>query len=369
MNISWIEILIIIITLPSSITFLVSLINVIFNQTLRVTKLQDDYPFVSVLVPIRNEEQNIPKLLNSLSMQDYHNFEIIILDDDSNDTSYQVASSFRNKINNLQIIRGAKLPNKWLGKNWACHQLSENAKGEILIFIDADVILHPSAISTLIGYLRKFKLDALSVFPTQIMHSLGEKLVVPMMNWILLSLLPLVLVRKSKFKSLTAANGQILMFKKEVYQKIGGHTKVFNQPVEDMELAKLVKTTGHQFGTFLGGELVKCNMYKGFIDSIQGYSKNFYNGFKLNWLLFILFILVLGLSNIIPFVLVFSNFLFMLPIFFIIFNRIIVSYLSKQNIISNILLHIPQFIVFLFLAIFSVYKTKLKKNIWKGRPV
>lgn len=369
MNISWFEILFLFIVLSTTTTFLVSLLNLIFDPNLRVSNNKFDSPLISILIPMRNEEQNIAKLLNSLIHQDYPNIEIIVLDDNSTDNSYQVACSFINKINNLQIIKGAELPKDWLGKNWACHQLATHAKGEILIFIDADVTLHSNAISTMFDYFQQYKLDALSVFPTQMMNTLGEKLVVPLMNWILLSLLPLVLVQKSKFKSLTAANGQTLMFKKEVYESIGGHAKVHNHTVEDMELAKLVKSNGYRFGTFLGGELVKCNMYNGFTEGIKGYAKNFYKGFNLSWLVFIFLISVLALSNITPFFLVFFNSYLVLPIILILLNRIFVSYLSKQNIISNLLLHIPQFIVFLFLAFFSVYKTKYRKNIWKGRPV
>lgn len=350
-------------------TLVVLLINLIFNQTLKQTANNQDTPLVSILIPMRNEENNIVHLLNSIINQDYNNYEVFILDDHSNDNSYQVARSYLNKISNLQIIKGKELPNDWLGKNWACHQLSNYANGDLLLFVDADVCLNTKALNTLISYCYKYNLDTLSVFPTQIMNTFGEKLVVPLMNWVLLSFLPLILVRKSKFRSLVAANGQLLLFKKEVYQKIGGHLKVKNHPVEDMQLARNIKNYGYKIGTYLGGNLVKCNMYDGFKSSVNGFSKNFYKGFHTNWLIFILFVIIISISNITPFIFIFFNILYIIPILLIIVNRVILSYLSKQEVFTNILLHIPQFIVFLLVGILSVYKTKFGKNIWKGRQI
>lgn len=364
LQISFIFILIVILT-----TFFVSLINLLLNQSLKPINLSNNKPFVSVLIPVRNEEKNIPNLLNSLLLQDYQNIEILVLDDNSTDNTYQVIHDYSIKYNNIVTIKGKPLPDGWLGKNWACHQLSNFAKGDLYMFVDSDVFLKSSAISSLLSYFYKYRLDALSVFPTQIMKSFGEKLVVPLMNWILLSLLPLFLIRKSKFNSFIAANGQLFMFSKEIYRRIGGHEAVKSNPVEDMELAKNVKKNGFKIATLLGSELVKCNMYSGFVSSIYGFSKNFYKGFNIPWLIFIFFVFSISLVNILPFLLIFMSIYFLLPVLLIIFNRIILSYLSKQDIFTNIILHIPQFIVFLFIGILSVYKTKLGKNVWKGRPV
>lgn len=369
MSINYFEILFLIVLIVNSILFVVPFINLLFNPTLKITASNHIKPFISILIPMRNEENNIKKLLNSLLEQHYNNFEIIILDDNSTDKSYKVAYSYINKINNLQVVKGKELPKGWLGKNWACHQLSELANGEYLLFLDADVFLKPQAINSIISTANKYSLDALSVFPTQVFYSFGEKLVVPLMNWILLSLLPMVLVRKSRYNSLIAANGQLFLFHKDAYHSINGHLSVKNKPVEDMVLAKKIKSSGYRIGTFIGGDLVFCRMYENFISSIQGFSKNFYSGFNFNWLVFILFILLFSISSIVPFLLVWWDSVFLLPVILVTLNRIFVSYLSKQKIIDNLILHIPQFIVFLLIGIISVYKTKFGKNVWKDRPI
>lgn len=369
MNILYYEIIFILTLLPNSFTFLVALVNLIFNQTLKPRIKFDENILISILIPMRNEENNIPKLLDSLKSQNYQNFEIIILDDNSSDNSFDIASNYINKFDNLQVLKGKELPQGWLGKNWACHQLSLQAKGKYLIFIDADVILNSTAINTLLSYIYKYNLKSLSVFPTQIMNSFGEKLVLPLMNWVLLSFLPLVLVRLLHFKSLVAANGQLFVFHRDTYFKIGGHEMVKNQPVEDMELARLIKSNGLKIGTFLGGKLVSCNMYDDFVSSILGFSKNFYKGFNTHWTIFLLIIGYIAFFNLIPFVLVFYKSIFIIPILLIISTRIILSILSNQKITTNTFLHIPQFIVFLLIGILSVYKTKFGKNVWKGRQI
>lgn len=351
-------------------TFFISLINYLFSQTLKNSVDACSYnPLVSILIPMRNEEMNISRLLDSIYNQTYKHIEIIVLDDNSNDNSYEIASGYANKIPNFKVIKGDELPKDWLGKNWACHQLSLQAKGELLLFVDADVEFKPNALTSLLILMVKYKLNALSVFPTQIFSSLGEKLVVPLMNWILISFLPLILVRKSKFKSLVAANGQVLLFHRNTYSQIGGHQSVKDQPVEDMELARKIKNLKMRIGTFLGGELIFCRMYDGFRSSIDGFSKNFYKGFKLHWIVFLPFVFLVSLTNISPFFLMFWNSYFVLPAILILLNRIYVSTLSRQSVIENLLLHIPQFAVFLFVGFLSVYRTKSKKNKWKGRQI
>ena len=329
----------------------------------------DKTPFISILIPARNEEKNISRILDSLINQTYQNFELIILNDNSTDKTREIAESYLSTINNFNIIDGKPLPENWLGKNWACHQLSEIAKGELLLFIDSDVTLSRDAIQNSINTFYHYKLNALSVFPSQIFHSFGEKLIVPLMNWILLSFLPLFLVHRSKNQSFVAANGQFILIDNEVYQNIGGHNRIKDNQVEDMELARILKKMNFKIGTFLGGNHIFCRMYDGFKSSINGFSKNFYPGFKINPAIFILSIGLISFTLIYPFVGIFFNILYIVPIFFIIINRAGLSLISKQSVLVNLILHIPQFIMFFLLSLISVYKTKFKKNVWKDRQI
>lgn len=349
---------------------IVSLTNLIAARSITVTADDTDInQNYSVLIPARNEEQNIGNILNSVLNQSLPPFEVIVLDDNSTDLTYEIVMECSNQYANIKLVKGEPLPHNWQGKNWACHQLANKAVTDYLMFIDSDVTLNKNACKVLLNKLLKKNADLLSVFPTQKLKGLGDALVVPLMNWILLSLLPLKLVYTSKNKSFVAANGQLLLIKKNAYTQIGGHAEVKNEVVEDMEIARKAKGSGFKLVTLLGGNYVFCTMYDGFIKAINGYSKNFYLGFKTSKFVFIFFILLMVVSMIYPFIAVWFNSDYLLHIVLIIFNRIIVSSLSNQSIFMNIFLHPLQFVVMLLVGLTSVIKTHSGTIKWKGRNI
>ena len=201
----------------------------------------------------------------------------------------------------ITLLRGEPLPEGWVGKNWACFQLAQHARGEILLFLDADVRLSVNALNAALYHLQKNNVVMLSCFPTQKIDSLGEWVVVPLMNWLVLSFLPLRTVTRFHHQSLTAANGQFILCSRQPYNDIGGHRAVFDQVVEDMEIARLLKQKRYKIMTVLGNDAVNCCMYKGFVESIKGFSKNFYLGFNVSPLVFFGIICLLMLVFLGPF--------------------------------------------------------------------
>lgn len=322
---------------------------------------------VSILIPVRNEEKNIEKCINGVLIQSYNNKEIIILDDCSTDNTFKIASSIKH--DNLKVVKGEQLPEGWIGKNWACHQLSQSANGSFLLFIDADVILKPESVSSAVYEIENTNSSLLSVFPTQIIKSLGEHLIVPLMNWLLLTFLPLKLVHTSKQEALVAANGQFMLWDRDSYFFVGGHKNVKNKIVEDMELARLCKLNGLKILTLLGGNLIFCRMYSSFKESYNGFTKNFYPGFRINPFAFLVFILFLFLVFNSPFI----NFVYSINIVIIIILlfliRISVAIKSKQSLILTALLHPFQMLLMIWIAINSVVKFHTKNLEWKQRKI
>jgi len=326
-------------------------------------------PLVSVLIPARNEAENIGRALYTITQQTYRNIEIIVLDDHSDDRTAEIVRKVANIEPRLRLIKGKPLPDGWTGKNWACHQLAREANGEQLLFVDADVQLAPEAISSGLARIEQNKLDMLSVFPTQIMQSLSERLVVPMMNWILLSFLPLRFVSDSPNPKFVAANGQFILLSREIYSVIGGHDAVKGKIVEDMELARKIKNNGNKIMTLLGGELISCRMYDNLVDAANGFTKNFYAGFNIPQWLFILFIAVLAVVYLVPFIAVLENGLFIYPITLIILNRLFISIISQQAPLYNIILHPFQILLMLIIGIRSVETYSKGQIVWKGRRI
>jgi len=156
----------------------------------RAPKLKST-PKVSVLIPARNEEQNISKCLEGLLKQDYPNFEIIVLNDHSEDNTLQVIQEHQKRDNRIKSINGKDLPPGWTGKNWACHQLSQVATGDVFIFTDADNRHAPFAVKNTVAYIQNLKLDLISAFPQQRTVTLPEKMIVPIMDIFVYGTLPL----------------------------------------------------------------------------------------------------------------------------------------------------------------------------------
>jgi chlorobactene glucosyltransferase len=345
--------------------FTVSLVNLFTAPELKKAQSNSD-ELVSILIPARNEEKNIANIISDCLNQTYPKIEIIVLNDHSTDNTAVILEQYSDKI---QIINGSDLPQNWLGKNWACHQLSLKANGKHFLFLDADVRLDKFAVESAVSTLNQKKVKMLSVFPTQIMKSFSEYLIVPLMNWLLLSFLPLALVYKSKNKSFVAANGQFILWEKEYYNSIGGHQAVKNIPVEDMEFARIVKSTNQKMITLLGGEMVFCRMYSNLKDAINGFSKNFYPGFKVNSFVFITFVTLVVASLLIPFFYWKYELISVSLIIIILLSRIFISIKSRQNVLVNLILHIFQMIFVMAEAVISVYRFHSKKLLWKGRRI
>jgi len=349
------------------IQLVVAFSNLLFKQNF--SKDNKKYkPLVSVLIPARNEEKNIGNLLSNLLKQDYRNIEIIVFNDQSTDKTVEKIREFQDLDSRIKLINSDGLPEGWLGKNYACYSLSKQAKGDFLLFMDADVRIGNGIILSTVNHSIKYKLGLLSIFPKQIMSSLGERITVPTMNYILLTLLPLVLVRKLKNPSLAAANGQFMLFKSSIYFEYNPHEKVKSHKVEDIEIARYFKQNNISVACLTGNESIACKMYAGFNDAVNGFAKNVISFFGNSFLIAILFWLV----STIGFIAVYTSFNFNILALYlvtIILTRIFVSIVSKQNIGWNLLLLIPQQLV-LGLFIYNAFIFKIKKqHEWKGRNI
>lgn len=282
-------------------------------------------PLVSVLIPARNEEHNIEGCAGSLMTQDDPNFEVIVLDDRSEDRTVEILrqlgfaeSTAGGSGGKFRYISGEELPAGWAGKPWACHQLARAARGEWLLFTDADTIHAPSSVRAAVESAMRHRAGLFSAWPRQITGTWAEKLVIPMLYLLTHTLLPQVLVRAftrwiwlarlagpSGLAALGAANGQFMLFRREVYQRIGGHEAVRNHLVEDVALGRLVMARAGE-GEILvnadGSSIVSCRMYRGFREVWEGFSKNLRPVFGSNVLAFVGSGMVQATLFILPFV-------------------------------------------------------------------
>ena len=323
---------------------------------------------VSVLIPARNEESNIANLLSDLQTQDYHNIEIIVFNDLSTDRTEEIVTQIAKTDRRIRLANSKGLPQGWLGKNYACHSLSNIAKGEYLLFLDADVRVKGGIITNSIAFAEKHKTGLLSIFPKQKMISAGEYLTVPVMNYILLTLLPLVLVFKSKFSSMAAANGQFMLFERAKYFETLPHEKFKNNKVEDIEIARYFKQKNIPVVCTLGDDTIECRMYNGFVEAVNGFSKNVVNFFGNSFFAAILFWVVTTFG----FLVIFSELstvLFCIFLIIVLATRVVVSFISMQNIFLNLILLVAQQFILGFLIYKAIIYKFNKQLKWKGRNI
>ncbi len=250
-------------------------------------------PLVSVLVPARNEAQRIPPCLRSLLAQDYPRYEVVVLDDHSEDDTARIVLDLglsREKTSARRLIEGRTLPAGWTGKNWACHQLAAAARGEYLLFTDADTVHAPGALGACVGHALDTEAALLSAWPRQETGTWSERAVIPLVYVLLLGALPHRLLRRlqqrpnyarlmapESLATLGAANGQYVLFRRDAYEAVGGHAAVRDHLVEDVALGRLVAARtaeGMRLVNCDGSPWVRCRMYTSFAEVWEGFTKN-----------------------------------------------------------------------------------------------
>ncbi len=347
--------------------FAVTLFNFISNPKLPASPIGHS-DLVSVLVPARNEENSIITLLTSIKNQNYPNIEVLVLDDSSSDNTLRLCEEFCAKDSRFKVIQGEKLDEGWLGKNFACHQLASLAKGKYLLFLDADEIIYNDLINNAVHRMRQGKLALLSLFTNQVMLTLGERLVVPLMHFLLLNSLPLRLVRLSGNPKLSAASGQFMLFDSASYHAHKWHAQVKDKVVEDVEIMKLIKAYQYRGESLLSNGYIKCRMYSGFRDAVNGFSKNLLAGFGYNIAGLLCYLLLVMVGPV--FIALYLNYsLLFFAITLIILTRIMISLSSGQNVFLNVVLHPFQMMSLVLISVVSIKKYLTKKTSWKGRII
>jgi len=361
------EILAIFILVFLALRMFISLVNLLSNLHLPDQK-PVSFPKVSILIPARNEEAVLSCLLESLEKQDYPDFEVIVCDDHSSDNTEDILNWIVGEDDRFHWFLGEKLPDDWLGKNFACHQLAQKASGKYMIFLDADVELSSDAITKAVAFFQKKGLSLLSVFPQQKMETFAEHITVPVMNWILQSLLPMILVQKTNFPSLSAANGQLMMFNAENYRSHQWHSSVRNQNVEDIRLARMIKAEGLKIAVQLGNNDVFCRMYRSFDEAIVGFSRNIHEYFGGRRAVMLAFWFVICFGPFIVFLSLGWTF-WGLFVILVIANRLFISAVNRQNIFLSVLLHPLQMISFTAIVFYNIFRKIKKETSWKGRKI
>jgi len=324
----------------------------------------------SVLIPARNEELNIGKLLEDIEDLKFKPMEVLVFNDNSSDKTSEIVESFASRIPGLRLIDNSleRLPDGWLGKSNACHTLAQYANGDYFLFLDADVRIGKGIAESYLPFAIKEGLSLLSVFPKQILPNYQSKIATPVMNWILLSLLPLPLVRYCSWKSFSAANGQFMLFKASVYRNLQPHKEFKISRAEDIEISRYYKRQKERVATITGDDTVRCMMYDNLEDAINGFSRNVFHFFGNSVFATVIFAL---LTTFTPVLVLLMNGVgsASLSLVAVVLIRLFVSLASEQSWRDNLLFMLHQQTIFLKITQRALKNRHNKSQIWKGRDL
>ena len=229
---------------------------------------------VSVLIPARNEESSIGAALDRLIESTHRRFEVLVLDDASEDATAQIVESKSDRFQAIALHRSKGLAPGWNGKQNACWQLAQLAQYDRLLFLDADVRLSPEALVRILAEQEYREAPLVSGFPFQETGSFAEKLLIPMMHYILLGFLPIERMRSSTDPGFAAGCGQLFLAKKADYLQAGGHSALAGSRHDGIKLPRAFRQVGLKTDIFDASDLATCRMYHNLQQVHQGLLKN-----------------------------------------------------------------------------------------------
>ena len=358
-------------------TIVTGITNFLWLKNIPSQKNNTNSKLVSILIPARNEADIIESTIKSITNQSYQNYELIILDDNSSDATKSIIQKQAKSNHKIEQINGAPLPSGWLGKNWACHQLSEKAKGEYILFMDADTNIDKFILQDSIISLQKEKIDLLTLVPGRDTKLIADHAMKKIISWFIVRWLPMKLAIDLKAPFLSATFGQFMLFKKSSFTQIGGFIAIKDNPVDDFQLGRNIKKNMFKWMLYDAAFRITTRTYNTNKDLISGYSKNIFPavGYSIS-IFFIIFLILLSfvLGSTIPITLYFLGLLHNQELIVLCITLLILLFISWEIVTIRFKYSIftpfsfPILIsVILLLALRSFIDNVFYSSTWKGR--
>lgn len=328
----------------------------------------DEGPLVSIIIPARNEERAIERTIRALLAQTYRNLEIIVVDDRSTDGTGGILAALVDP--RLRVIGGEETPAGWLGKPWALHQGSRRARGEMLLFMDADIIYYsPRAISRAVAGLRESGTPMITMLPHVEMVGFWENVAMPMLAVFLFSFLPAWLSNRSRIVVLAIGGGTGNLILRADYDAIGGHDALKDAVIDDVGLARLVRRSGRRTFVYRGDDVLSVRIYHGGREIIEGFTKNMYVVVGQSYVTTLISLFLGGVFNIIPYLLAATgNVLAIITVGLITVTRVILFRSLRYPLIYAVFAH-PLMIAFWgWISLRSAWIVGVRRKLtWRGR--
>ncbi|MGZ5444362.1 MAG: glycosyltransferase [Thermoanaerobaculia bacterium] len=328
-------------------------------------RLPHRFPRVSVIIPARDEERMIERTVRAFLAQTYPEVEIVVVNDRSVDRTGEILARFETLI----VVDNEEPPPGWLGKPWALHQGSRHATGELLLFVDADVIYEPDAITSAVAHLETCDAALLSLFPRLEMHGFWEHVVMPNLAVFAFTFLPLWLANRTRIPLLAVGGGPGNLVRREDYDAMGGHESLRDAVVDDVALARLLRRGRRRTETVRAEDSITVRMYHGLGEIIRGFTKNAFAVFSYNYFVAASFLSLAIIFHLLPFALVLTGNLVALAAVAIILLTRVVLFASIGYRLDSALLGHPLMIgAWCWILLRSVWFTGIRRQLhWRGR--
>jgi len=329
---------------------------------------------ISILIPARNEELNIRATLESVLANRDVNFEVIVLDDGSTDGTAAIVREFARRDERVRLERAPQLPAGWCGKQHACHVLAQHARHPMLVFVDADVRLAPDALQRMSGFLQRSDAALASGVPRQELGTLSERLLIPLIHFVLLGYLPMFMMRWTRRAAFSAGCGQLFIIRADAYHATGGHAGIRATLHDGVKLPRLFRRAGFKTDLFDATDIANCRMYQTNGETWRGLGKNATEGLAAPGVILPMTLFLLG-GQVLPFVWLAAAFWIGMPGLWIalaacacaLLPRLVAVQKFSQTLMSA-WLHPLGILALLAIQWFALGKSLLgKPSEWKGR--
>ncbi len=338
---------------------------------------------VSIVIPARNEERSIEACVRSALAQDHQMLEVIVLNDGSTDRTGDILTALASEYKRLKLpeVDSTGVPEGWFGKPWALQRAQRYATGRWLLFVDADVVLEPEAVSRTVAYARNNKLDMVTGLGTLQMESFWEKVMQPVVGGLILAGNSLSAVNDPQQPDKNLANGQFILISRDAYDEIGRHAAVQNNILDDVGIARALVQHDKQYHCLYLDSLFQCRMYTSFAEIWEGWTKNLFAGLRYsipNLVLALLFtfafsilghlLFVLGALRLLQIQIIEPEFMIWGTAIMVMvqLTRGLMDHRRGMNLLYG-LTHAPANVLVLFLLINSAIRSLNGTVTWKGR--
>ncbi|MEA2465211.1 MAG: chlorobactene glucosyltransferase [Acidobacteriota bacterium] len=344
-----------------------TILNLLLVPRLRAGAMPRETPRVSVIVPARDEERSIERTVRALLAQTYPELEVVVVNDRSTDATGAILGSIGDP--RLVVVNGVEPPLGWLGKPHALHLGAARATGELLLFIDADIIYAPDAVAAAVARLEKSGASMLSLLPHFDLHGFWEHVAIPNLLVVAFTMLPLWLANKTRIPLFGAGGGPGNLIRRQDYDAIGGHESLKDAVVDDVALARLVRRSGRRSEVALANDLISLRMYHGLREIVDGFTKNSFAVFNRNYVAAVVVLLLAVIGHALPYALaVTGDLIGIATVALIVLSRVVLYSALRYRLDNALFGHVPMMLIWCWILIRSMWVTGVKRQLtWRGR--